>query len=116
MTWNIGPSRGARRNQRIRASWGSQGRRESEQQYVTSRREMGHGTWGGQERRLIRRWRRNERRTRRGKTLRGFFATMVTGTVILSVLLLISSATRPAGMMILFVVVTLYVITRRKKA
>ena len=112
MTWNVSPSRGTRKNKRIRGTgtWGSEGRRLNQHKQRQLRRQRGFGSWGAQQRRL-------ERAERQRSTkMRGYFTTVVAVVLIFSALLLFSAGTRATGMMILFVAAVLYVITRRKRA
>jgi Flp pilus assembly protein TadB len=118
MTWNVGSSQGAKRDRRMRrtVTWGTEGRRQRRNEERQLRRQRGFGSWGTQNRRLDRERRRSERRASRGAKRRSSFVAMITAALLFGAALLISPASRATGVLILFVTLVVYVVTRRKRA
>lgn len=118
MTWGSSPSRGTQRNSRIRGggTWSAQTRRLNRHQQERYRQEMGRGTWSAQIRRLDRARRRQERSLRH-RTRRSYVMPVTVGALILGAALMTSPRTHRTGVaMLVFAVVVLVVITRRRKA
>ncbi len=119
MPWdNTSPSRRARRNRRIRGggTWGVQGLRLDQAQHDKYRREMGGGLWSDKNRQLDRARRQRERSQRRSTDRRSYGLTLAIGALVFSLVLLTSSSTRSAGVLMLILAGTiLYVATAHKK-
>jgi hypothetical protein len=133
-------SEAARRNRRIRGhgTWGEQTRRLHRFQQQKYRREhaggdwenttnslgirenrriRGHGSWSQQTRRLDREVRRRERGQQRSAARGKGGSAVAVGALILGVVLLMSPATRGAGVIVLVLVgLGLYVVGGRKRA
>jgi len=120
MLWDTtSPSGGTKQNKEIRGggTWGKQIRRLDQHEHREHGREMGHGLWSEKTRRVDRARRRSERNQRRTAARRSYVTPVAAGALVLSVILLIPSSTRAAGVLMLVPAgVALYVLSGRKKA
>jgi hypothetical protein len=123
MTWGNGKVGWAtRHNARVRGSgtWSEQTTRLSVHEHRRLRREMGRGTWADHNRRLDRGRRhqeRDERHLQRRTAGRKYGSVAAVGALTLGAVLLMSPATRGAGLVMLVAAgLTLYVIAGHKRA
>jgi hypothetical protein len=123
MPWgNRGIDRGTRHNRRVRGvgTWSELTLRLHGHERARFGREMGRGTWGKKNSRLYRAERRRDRGRRnlqRRAAVRNYTTAMAVGALILGAVLLISGATRGAGLAVLVLAgLVLYVIVGRKRA
>jgi hypothetical protein len=110
---------GTRHNRQIRGrgTWGAQGLRLNQYEQNQIRREMGHGSWSDQARRVDRAPHHRDRNLPARAEQRKYGRAAAAGVLILSMALLVSNDTRRTGATILvFAIVVLYVSTRKKRA